>query len=261
MFQVRKSGRLTSTRKTSPGFLKAKYPPKEIQETQNIIEPVTDLQYKTLVIEGVSTDNDGNLKYGEHSLNVDNTLVDMYSMDVVGSWGGQSSWYGVQVNSIIDGTNVNGIYRYSVEFPAVPDDSGLFTKLPQGSGNLFIGNNGLNIFTNGFVLHFNVNIDANGQHEVYTKINERTVFAGPWTKYIEIKVESNNTLSARGYTDEFYTELKWTIPQLFAIYGDEPENISVMTVIPSSNYTTGWGEEETKLLRNMQFGILEQNKI
>lgn len=260
MFQVRKTGKLTSTRKTNPGFLKAKYPPSETVEAQNVIAPVENLTYKSLVIEGIATDNNGNAKYGEHTINSDNTIVDMYSQDVVGSWGGQSSAYGVQVNSIIDGSarNVNAKYRYTLEFPSVPDSSGTFTKLPQGSGNLFIGNNGLNVFTNGFVFHFNVNINENNQHEVYTKMSERVIFNGPWTKYIEIRVEPNNILSVRGYTDILYTDLKWTIPRLFAIYGDEPENISVMTVIPTSNYTTGWNENETKVLRTLEFGILEQ---
>lgn len=260
MFKVRNTGRLTSTRKTDPGFLKAVYP-KSSTKTDTMTstnQPVLDLAYKTITIEGVSTDNNGVEKFGNYTLNGDSTIVSMYSRDNLGNWGGQSSWYGVQVNSVIDGSsnNVGTKYYYSIEFPNVPDNTGTYIKYPQGSGNLFIGNNGLNIFTNGFVLHFEVNTNGSNQSRVFSKQEEKITFDG-WTKYIEIEVKSNNILSARGFTDASFTDLKWTIPQLFAIYGDEPENMSVMTVIPASNYTTGWTETETVALRTMEFGILE----
>lgn len=254
--RVVKSGKITATQKEKAGGVYVKYPKSTITASQNVIEPIENLQYKSLVIEGVSTDNNGNNLFGTHSLNNDSTIVNMYSQDKVGGWGGQSSAYGVQINSLINGSIVGTKYRYSVAFPNVPDTSGTYVKYPQGSGNIFIGNNGLNIFTNGFVLHFDVNTSTN-KNQVYTKINEKVNFTGEWTNYIEITVESNNILSAKGFTDITFTNQKWSIPQLFAIYGDEPENISAMSVIPSSNYSTGWNESETTHLRLMEFGVLE----
>ena len=254
--RVKNSGKITATQKDKAGGIYVKYPKSTNNEFENVIQPVENLKYKALVIEGVSTDNNGNMLYGAHSLNPDSTIVDMYSQDKVGQWGGQSSAYGVQINSLINGTLVGTKYRYSVGFPNVPDTSGTYVKYPQGSGNIFIGNNGLNIFTNGFVLHFDVNTTTN-MNQVYTKVDEKITFTGSWTTYIEITVESNNILSAKGFTDITFTDQKWAIPRLFAIYGDEPENITAMTVIPTSNYSTGWSKDETQHLRLMEFGILE----
>ena len=141
-------------------------------------------------------------------------------------------------------------------FPNVPDTSGTYIKYPQGSGNIFIGNNGLNI-TNGFVIHFDVNTSTN-RNQVYTKVDQKTTFTGSWTPYIEITVEPNNILSAKGFTDITFTDQKWSIPRLFAIYGDEPENIAAMTVIPTSNHSTGWSQDESQHLRLMEFETLHK---
>ena len=254
--RVIKSGKLISSQKDKSGGLYVKYPKSTTNVTENVNQPVENLAYKTLVIEGVSTDNNGNTLYGAHSLNADSTIVNMYSQDKVGQWGGQSSAYGVQINSVINGSLIGSKYRYSVVFPNVPDTSGTYTKYPQGSGNIFIGNNGLNIFTNGFVLHFDVNTTTNS-NVVYTKVDQKVTFTGSWTPYIEITVEANNILSAKGFTDITFNDQKWEIPRLLAIYGDEPENIAAMTVIPTSNYSTGWNQNETQYLRLMEFGILE----
>ena len=103
--RVKNSGKITATQKDKAGGVYVKYPKSTINAAQNVIPPVENLKYKSLVIEGVSTDNNGNPLYGSHSLNPDSTIVDMYSQDKVGQWG-QSSAYGVQINSLINGTLV-----------------------------------------------------------------------------------------------------------------------------------------------------------